>query len=267
MTKELVKAEPNPEIVSRLKALRKPLEGVTNIVRFNWPFFLIALVLVVGFLAFVYSQPLPVHIGPLNLLAGLVFNWFFLSLFVSFFVYDTSGLYRFDWLLKNVEEEPERILNLHAGFDETSEALHILFPKAEIKVFDFYSPKRSTEPSIARARALRANVESISVDIVGWNLEDNSQDLVQVFMSAHELRKPSDREALFKEIHRVLKPDGQVVIIEHLRDFANFVAFGPGFFHFYPRSEWRRVANECGFAVSKEESIKIFVRVFFLCKR
>lgn len=270
MTEEFAKVELNslsPQVLSRLKAQRKPLEGVTNIVRFNWPFFFIALILVVGYLAFLYSRPLPLHLGPLSLLVGIVVNWFFLSLFVSFFVYDTEGLYQFGWLLKSLKKEPKRILNLHAGFDETTKSLHLLFPDAEIKVFDFYSPKRSTEPSIARARALRANVESISVDIVGWNLEDNSQDLVQVFMSAHELRKPSDREALFKEIHRVLKLDGQVVIVEHLRDFANFVAFGPGFYHFYPRSEWLRVADRCGFAVSKEESIKVFVRVFFLCKK
>lgn len=270
MTEELANVELNqlsPQVLSRLKAQRKPLEGVTNIVRFNWPFYSIALILVFGYLAFVYSRPLPGQLVPINVLAGLVFNWFFLSLFVSLFVYDLSGLYRFEWLLKNVKDRPRRILNLHAGFDETSKGLHILFPQAEITVFDFYSPKRSTEPSIARARALRVNEESVSVDIVGWQLEDNSQDLVQVFMSAHELREPADREVFFSEIRRVLKPGGQLVIVEHLRDVANFVAFGPGFFHFYPRSEWLRLAEKCGFALSKEESITMFVRVFFLCKQ
>lgn len=267
MTEELVKVELEPHVMSRLKAQRKPLEGVSNIVRFNWPIYALALALIVGFLAFVYSRPLPGQLEPINLLAGLVFNWFFLSLFVSLFVYDLSGLYRFEWLLKNVKDQPRRILNLHAGFDETSKGLHILFPQAEITVFDFYSPKRSTEPSIARARALRVNEESVSVDIVGWQLEDNSQDLVQVFMSAHELRKPADREVFFSEIRRVLKPGGQLVIVEHLRDVANFVAFGPGFFHFYPRSEWLRLGEKCGFALSKEESITMFVRVFFLCKQ
>jgi SAM-dependent methyltransferase len=270
MTEELAKVDHNqltPQLVSQLKAQRKPLEGVTNIVRFNWPFFLMALILVFGYLAFLYSRPLPVHLGPLNLLVGIVFNWFFLSLSVSFFVYDTSGLYQFGWLLNNLKHKPQTILNLHAGFDETSKGLRILFPDAEIKVFYFYSPKRSTEPSIARARAVRTHEESISVDIVGWELADNSQDLVQVFMSAHELRKPADREALFKEIYRVLKPEGLVVVVEHLRDFANFVAFGPGFFHFYSHSEWLRVADKCGFFVSREEPVKIFVRVFFLCKK
>ncbi len=40
----------------------------------------------------------------------------------------------------------------------------------------------------------------------------------------------------FNEIHRILKKKRPVFLVEHMRDTANFLAFGPGFFHFYPRS-------------------------------
>jgi len=269
MSDEVVKMQMDEQMKLLLRAHRKPLEGVYNIIRFNWPFYAVALIVVAGFFVVCGMGGFPIYLFWLPLPVCLVFNWALLSLLVSFIVYDASGLYKFDWLLDGLSEKPGRILNLHAGFDETSKGLRILFPDAELTIFDFYSPARSTEPSIARARSLRAAgaAGAVSVDISGWDLADSSQDLVHLFMAAHELRKPSDRELLFREIHRVLKPGGQLVIVEHLRDLANFIAFGPGFFHFYPRSEWLRVAGKCGFELRKEKKIETFVRVFYLCKQ
>lgn len=272
MTDEVAKIQLDDQTLLLLKAHRKPLEGVSNIVKFNWPYYAFAAAFVMAFCLSGLYIPLAYlwYLWPLQIPLLLIGNWLWISLFVSFIVYDASGLYRFAWLLDEITIPPRQILNIHAGFDETSKGLQVLFPEAKIQVFDFYSPKRSTELSIARARAANAHTKSglpaVSVDITGWDLADNSQDLVHVFMSAHELRKAADREALFREIHRVLKPDGQLVIVEHVRDMANFIAFGPGFFHFYPRSEWLRVARECGFHVRNEKTIEIFVRVFYLCK-
>ncbi|HNB22897.1 MAG TPA: class I SAM-dependent methyltransferase [Candidatus Melainabacteria bacterium] len=269
MSDEVAKIQIDEQMRLRLSAHRKPLEGVFNIIRFNWPSYALALIVLAGFLVVCGMGGLPVRLFWIPLAVSCIFNWLLLSLIVSFIVYDASDLYKFNWLLQELSERPLRILNLHAGFDETSQGLHILFPKAELTVFDFYSPTRSTEPSIARARAIRANgdSEAVSVDIAGWDLADCSQDLVHLFMAAHELRKAGDRELLFREIDRVLKPGGDLVIVEHLRDVPNFIAFGPGFFHFYPRSEWLRLAETCGFVLRKERKIAVFVRVFYLCKK
>jgi hypothetical protein len=76
------------------------------------------------------------------------------------------------------------------------------------------------------------------------------------------LRGAEAREAFFAELRRVLAGHGSVILVEHLRDAANFVAFGPGVWHFVPRREWLRVARACGFAAAAEVSVTPFVRAF-----
>jgi len=258
----------------RLKALRTPLEGVSNIVKFNWPFYLVSAGVLIAWRVVIQLIP-TFFLAPVGIIVVLITTWFVISLLVSFIVYDLSDLYKFRWLQEAVKVPPVQILNIHAGFDETSKGLQLLFPEAKIESFDFYSTDRTSEPSIARARAAAiktdsgdiAAIQPVSVDISGWKLENDCQDLVLLFMSAHELRKPADREVLFREVHRVLKPDGELIVVEHVRDVANFIAFGPGFMHFYPRSEWLRLAEVCNFRLREEKTIEILVRVFYLCKR
>lgn len=254
----------------RLKSIRRPMEGVKNILKFNWHFYVFSIVLAV---ALTFLLPFsPVVSGIVYL---MVITWTWLSLLVSYLVYDVSSLYRYRWLLEELRSEPVNILNIHAGFDETSRALVTMFPSANLQVFDFFNAERNTEISIKRARAdwlqrmarEGVPVEPISVDIAGWNLADDSQDLIVVFMAVHELRKASDRDIFFREMHRVLAPGGMVVVVEHLRDKWNFLAFGPGFLHFFPRSEWLRLAEKSDFVVSKERTIAGFVQVFYLCKQ
>jgi len=94
-----------------------------------------------------------------------------------------------------------------------------------------------------------------------------SCDAVFLIFAAHELRSRSSRCEFFAEVARVLSANGRVVIIEHLRDLANFAAFGPGFLHFQSRREWINVAASADLALANEFSITPFVRVFLLAHK
>jgi hypothetical protein len=83
-------------------------------------------------------------------------------------------------------------------------------------------------------------------------------------LAIHELRRPGQRAAWFREAKRCLAPGGRVVIVEHPRDLANAVAFGPGIRHFHPLRRWRESWQAAGLVLRDEFRVTPFLRVFVL---
>ncbi|RTQ48836.1 class I SAM-dependent methyltransferase [Hymenobacter gummosus] len=243
--------------------LRTPWQGTLNIVRFNWPFFAgaaggAALLLAVGLL----HAPLRPYawLAALAVLAGTA-----ASLLVSAYVYDGSGLYRFGWLDGLGLPAGAAVVNIHAGFDESSALLQRHLRPATLRVFDFYDPAAHTEASIRRARrAYAAYPGTQSVSTRHLPAPGGSTDLVVLLLAAHEIRQEPERVAFFREARRLLRPGGRIVVVEHLRDAANLLAYSVGAFHFYSRRAWRRVFGAAGLRVAAEQKITPFVSVFVL---
>ncbi len=245
-----------------MESLRKPYQGVTNIVRFNWPFYLVSFDLVLFLIIYSFFTTYQVYV----LLGAIIFVLpILISLLVSYYVYDLSGLYKLDWLSK--EDNNKKILNINAGFDETSTLLRRRYPSSGLIVFDFYDPLKHTEPSIKRARnAYPPYKGTISITTSKIPLEKESVYTIYVIFAAHEIRNDEERITFFKELYRVLKPKGQVIVTEHLRDLPNFMAYTVGFFHFLSLSSWQTTFNESGFNVLKKEKFTPFINIFTLQK-
>jgi ubiquinone/menaquinone biosynthesis C-methylase UbiE len=250
--------------VSSERSSRGPFDGVLQILRYNWSLYVAAIfgsAVVVGFV--LVTHPPTVLAGLLILGAIAALFWLALSLAVSHYVYDRSDLYRWQWIRERIAPNPGHVVNVHAGLDETSLALQEMYPAAEVTILDIYDPAEMPEPSIARARReARSLLASVKADFRKLPLQAGSADLATVIFVAHELRRPASKEAFFRELARVIKPGGRVLLVEHLRDAWNLLAFGPGAFHFFPRSEWLRVADATGFRLSQEISRTVFVRAF-----
>jgi SAM-dependent methyltransferase len=252
--------------------------GVRQIVRFNWPFYAAAAAAVVIAPPVIARLPLPAAAhGLLYAATGVAGLWIATSLVASWIVYDRSPLMRWDWLPRALGFHPGAWINIHAGLDESTPALRALFGAARGRVFDMFDAAEMTEPSIARARlssqsALRQGTPGkVARDLVAEAADyrrlpvaTGTIEAALLLLSAHELRTDEARLALFTELRRVLGPGGRVVVAEHLRDAANFLAFGPGFLHFHSRRTWTRCFSRTRFDIHAEFPITPFVRVFVL---
>ncbi|GAA4022514.1 hypothetical protein GCM10022409_02820 [Hymenobacter glaciei] len=246
--------------------LRTPLQGVWNVVRFNWHFYLVAFGAGLVLAALWLAGPVAFR-GAAGVLLALALLPMLGSLLITTHIYDFSGLYQFKWLPAAVPT-PATLLTVSAGFDEISAPLAHKYPTANLMAADFYNAARHTEVSIRRAR--RAYPPFPGTQVVDTRaalpLADNSIGLAVAFLAAHEIRDATERAAFFREIARVLAPTGTVVVTEHLRDPANFLAYTVGFLHFHSRRTWLATFESAGLQVEREVKNTPFITSFFLRK-
>ena len=247
-----------------MEQIRKPFQGVLNIIKFNWHFYLLSFLFLVGLIILSYHFHSNFLIYILFLFT-LVFVTTFFSLLVSYYIYDLSGLYKFNWLAEN--NDKIEIVNISAGFDETSTLLKSKFENANLTILDFYNPKTHTEVSIKRARKaypILPNTKVVTTSNI--LLTSNSADKIFVTLSAHEIRNEDERVIFFNELNRILKPSGQIFVTEHLRDLANFLAYNIGFFHFLPKNSWYKTFETSKLKIKSVQKITPFITTFTLEK-
>jgi hypothetical protein len=247
-------------------AMRSPYQGVWNIIRFNWHFYVVAMVLSVVLMleSAAFGEALSwvgVTVALMITLSTLV------SLLVSHYVYDRSRLYDFSWIKSTTVKPPETVANIHAGFDETSAILSIHFPNAMLTVFDFYDGEKHTEVSIERARkAYRPWDGTIRITTEELPLAKNSTDLIVNIFALHEVRDPAERTAFLKLQAAALAEEGRCVVVEHLRDLRNFMAYNVGFMHFHSAKSWKANFSRAGLVIENEFRVTPFVSVYILKK-
>jgi SAM-dependent methyltransferase len=241
-----------------------PGQGVLQILIFNWRAYAAASAAVCG--AMIGAFRLGPTLGRVALLSALpALYWIGSSLLVSHYVYDRYPLYDLTWIRAELKRVPARWINVHCGFDQTSALLEGILPEACGWIVDIFNPCLMTEASIRSARKIGcSNRPAIRASYDALPFCDGSFEAAFSIFAAHELRTHLERATLFGEIARILVPDGEFVVVEHSRDWRNFLAFGPGFMHFFSPRAWRRAAAEAGFRVEREFRRTPFIRVYLL---
>jgi SAM-dependent methyltransferase len=245
---------------------RAPWQGMLTVFRFNWPLYLTAAVVLLAALASVFvSDSIWFQSACAAAAVGAAY-FIFVSLGVSHLVYDRSDLYGWRWCERAFAGgKPQRIVVCHTGFDEVSEALKHRLAPVECVVLDHYDPALLTEPSIHKARRLHPPTPgTLASPFDRWPLEDASVDAVFGLLAIHEFRSVAERGSWFAEARRCLKPGGRIVLAEHLRDPANFLAFGPGFLHFHSAANWRQCWERTGLRCIDEFPVTPWVRFFVI---
>lgn len=244
-------------------ASRSAFQGLTNIVRFNWHYYALS---AAGCLSLLWLRPFLPEVWQVwvQMAAACMLGPVVLSLLVSWYVYDASGLYRLEWLRPWIPESG-LLVNIHAGFDETSALLADAFPQMTLQVLDFYDPALHTEISVKRARAAYPPFGgTLRVSTDALPLADQSAAVVCVLFAAHEIRDEQERLRFFAQLRRILQPGAPLIIAEHLRDLPNFLAYTIGFLHFMPLSVWQKTFATAGLRLLHTERHTAFIRIFVL---
>lgn len=245
---------------------RGRFQGTVQVFRYNWPYYAAAVLTCAFALGMLLIARPPLLRLALGAGGTLALVWIGVSIGVTWYVYDHSPLYRWDWVAALFPRRPNRWANFHAGLDETTSELGRLFGGPPVAL-DMFDPREMTEASIRRARsATPSSVPWVTVRPSFLPLRDASLDAVFLILVAHELRSEESHRAFWREVGRVLQTGGRVLLVEHLRNPATFLAYGPGFLHFMPRSRWICAAETAGCRIEREFGITPFVRVFLLEK-
>jgi SAM-dependent methyltransferase len=239
--------------------------GAKRILLYNWPWYAATWggAIAIAILAWGVGGTVAWVAGTGATVAAL---WSAISLGVSLYIYDRSALSRASWVRAFVPARAETWASIDAGLD-AEVALEDVMPGACIARLDLYDGESVHAPSVRRARAITPRAHSATAsNATALALADSSCDLIAVIFTAHEIRDASAREAFFLEIRRALRAGGRMLLVEHLRDAANFCAFGPGFVHFQPRAEWLRLARVAGLRVALEARVTPWVMAVALEK-
>lgn len=245
-----------------MATIRKPFQGLSNIVRFNWHYYILSLF----FILFLFIIRPNISSYTIDILIAFIIIINLTSLLASYYIYDLSSLSSLSWL-DDLSISKNTIINIHAGFDDSSELINQKYPNAKLIVLDFFDPKKHTEISIKIARKKSRKLSNtIPIETSNIKLSNNSSDFVFLILSAHEIRNKDERVKFFKEINRILNNTGKIIVTEHLRDLPNFLAFNIGFFHFYSKNTWRKTFHQSNLKIINETKITPFITTFILSK-
>jgi hypothetical protein len=236
-----------------------------SLARYNWPLYAVSFLMAgFGILLFAATR-LPFPIRLLTLTAACVATWYTAASFCAFYLmFDRPQFLGGKWLRRCVTSIPKTCVQISVCVEETTLPLQQVFPDSQCSHLDLFDSEVMTEPAINRAKhdALPSATKIAKPDSIP--LDDGSSEFTLVTLAAHEIRNAPLRHKFFAELKRITASHGCVVIAEHLRNLPAALAFGPGLFHFYPRSEWTALATASGLRVQSEFDINPFIHIFVL---
>lgn len=145
------------------------------------------------------------------------------------------------------------------GVRRTAVAIASRLTTGQLVVLDVYHPQRTPGQPLVRLRAdaphqiADPRLEWYDCPISLLPLPDESVTAVFLPEILSQFAERGDHAILLREIRRILRPEGQLLLAERTRTRANQLAFGPAALHLLPDDYWRTLLTSAGFTIRTEK--------------
>lgn len=195
-------------------------------------------------------------------------------LVASFVVYDWGRKHEYDRLIKLAGlSEANVVIDITCGKLRGTRGLLSRLQQGYYFVIDIYDAEKMPDHALRRAREMEPLLETERRIYRRRGKADslpiphNWANVVYCSFSLHELQNEADRQAIFSEFARILKPNGKLLIAEHGRDPLHWLAFGPGALSFFSPTTWGKHITEAGFVIRHHERWRGLVHLWVAERR
>ncbi len=212
--------------------------------------------------------------------AGLVLGWqvlvalgivllaavFFLmlaALWTANRLYDADGIQVNDLLFAMSQAQPtDNFANIDLGLRQQAILLSSHLTTGKITVIDVYNPQLATGAGLARARRQAPSAKQdprltwYDGQINLLPMPDSSVTAVFMFQVLSEFGQEGDRQTILREIRRILKPDGRLLIAEQTASWLNWLLVGSSTSNLQPVEYWYDLLLDAGFDIYRQENIQ-----------
>lgn len=247
-------------------------QGTWRYVAANWPAYLLtygAIVLALIFIG-ISARRGWLSFIPLALALFLILSYFLLaSLWSAHQQFDPGGVRPHDVLFDMAQlSATDTFVYIGLGLRAGAVALSRRLTTGEIIVIDVYNPQWTTSHALSRGRAQaklpppdpRLSWRVGSIELLP--LPDESMPAVILCQVASEFWQHGDRLMLLKEIHRILRPNGRLLLAERVRSQTNWLVLGPAALALPPADYWRTLLLKAGFEVRREQHLADIIACF-----
>jgi SAM-dependent methyltransferase len=156
----------------------------------------------------------------------------------------------------------DHFANIDLGLRQQAILLSSHLTTGKITVIDVYNPQLTMDSALARARR-QAPATKQDPRLTWYDgqfnlfpLPDSSVEAVFMFQVLSEFGQQGDRQALLREVRRILKPNGRLLIAEQTASWLNWLLVGSSTAKLQPVEFWLDLLGEAGFDILRQEEIQ-----------
>jgi ubiquinone/menaquinone biosynthesis C-methylase UbiE len=193
----------------------------------------------------------------LGLVVTLLLTYFLvMSLWSAHQIYDNQNISQRLIKLGGIQPE-DTLIHIDLGRRQLAIELCRHLTTGRIIAIDVYNPQMTPSRELARARSQTRRPDPDPR--LSWRdgkisllpLADGSVQVVTMSEVASEFWQMGDRQQLFNEVFRILRPRGTILLVERVRTSTNFLVIGPAALRLAREDYWEKLLSDTGFKIKK----------------